>query len=430
MDFDISIFKPYDIRGIVPDQINPDIAYRIGNALAIFLKPVTVAVGRGNDGSSRELCEAIISGIIDAGPDIVDLGEVSPDALHYAVGKYDLDGGIMIAPGYVKKDEIEIKICRKAAMPLSGKQDLDQIRIALEDDTIEKSPNRGNITRKDILPEFIEYCFGMVDMYAFKPLKLAIEAHGGTANNFIPAILNRLPVKIDAEVINSEISENNIDMSSQTDLGVEFDRAGGRITLIDSRGQKVAGDILTALVADYLLDKHPGETILYSLICSRAVPELIEKKSGRALKTRVGPSLIRPMMKKHNALFGGEPSGYYYYRDNWFADSSIITFLIGLEIISRSDRSLDLIVKDMDHYFRSGEITIRANSAREKMEMIAGKYASGIQDRLDGLSVEMDDFWFNIRLSNTEPAVRLNVEATSKKLLDERVKEISGLINS
>lgn len=429
MDFDISIFKPYDIRGIVPDQINPDIAYRIGNALAVFLKPVTVAVGRGNNGHSRELCEAVIGGIIDAGSDIIDLGEISPDVLHFAVGKYDLDGGIMIAPGHVKKDEIEIKICRRRAMPLSGKQDLDQIRKALEDNTIEKSPNRGNMARKDILQEFIDHCFGLVDIYSIKPLKLIIEAHGGTANNFIPSILERLPVKT-GPVLNSDMSANDIKVSGRADLGVEFDRAGGRITLYDSKGKSVAGDILTALVADYLLEKYPGETILYSLICSKAVPELIARKGGQALKTRVGPSLIRPMMKKHNALFGGEPSGYYYYRDNWFADSSIITFLIILEIISRSDRPLEQIVKDIDHYFRSGEITVRANSAREKMETIAEKYSSGIQDRLDGLSVEMDDFWFNIRLSNTEPAVRLNVEAISKELLDEKIEEILDLINS
>ena len=329
----------------------------------------------------------------------------------------------------IKKDEIEIKICRRRAMPLSGKQDLDQIRKALEDNTIEKSPNRGNMARKDILQEFIDHCFGLVDIYSIKPLKLIIEAHGGTANNFIPSILERLPVKT-GPVLNSDMSANDIKVSGRADLGVEFDRAGGRITLYDSKGKSVAGDILTALVADYLLEKYPGETILYSLICSKAVPELIARKGGQALKTRVGPSLIRPMMKKHNALFGGEPSGYYYYRDNWFADSSIITFLIILEIISRSDRPLEQIVKDIDHYFRSGEITVRANSAREKMETIAEKYASGIQDRLDGLSVEMDDFWFNIRLSNTEPAVRLNVEAISKELLDEKIEEILDLINS
>jgi len=435
MEFDDTIFKPYDIRGIAPDQINPDIAYHIGNALVAFLNPTTIAVGRGTGKQTGEICDAVIRGINDAGSDITDLGEITPDALHYVVGKYDLDGGIMIAPGRRDADEIEIKICRKQAMPLSGRGDLDQIRAALDNNTVKISPNRGNTARKNILPEFVEHCLARIDRDAVEPLRMVIDTHGGAAAGVIPSILEKLSVKFDYELINTPIGSENGTLISKlaeksADCGIEFDPAGGRMALYDSKGRLLPGDILTALIAGHLLDKNHGETVLYSLICSRAVPELIEQKGGIAVKTRVGPSLVRPMMKKHNALFGGEPSGYFYYRDHWFADSGIITFLTCLEILSRNEKPLNEMITDLDKYHRSGEITFRVSSAREKIELVAKKYSTGTQDRLDGLSVDTGDFRFNIRLSNTEPAVRLNVEATGREILDRVVKEIKDICSS
>lgn len=441
MEFDVSIFKPYDIRGIVPDQLNSDIAYRIGNGLAAFLKPRTLAVGRGRSRHACELSEAIISGISDFGCDIVDLGEISPDIMNFAVGKYGLDGGVLVCPGSSNIDEIEIRFTRKHAMPLSGRHDLDHVRNALENDIIKKSPNRGNTTRKDFMQPFCEHCLSFIDPHAIKPIKVIVNAHGGVAGDIIPNILSRLPVKIDTEIINSQLPKNEKSEPANTELsriiiekkavmGAAFDPAAGRISLYDSQGKRINGDMLIALIAEYLLGKFPGENILYSLICSRAIPELIEGKGGQAIITRVGPSLVRPMMKKHEALFGGEPSGYYYYRDNWYADSAMITFLVCLEIMSREPKSLVTLAKSYDRYFRSGELSLRVNSVREKIEMVAEKYASGNLDRLDGLSVDMGDFWFNMRSSNTEPVVRLNVEAASKKLLDEKVAEILAVIKS
>ncbi|MEW5923447.1 MAG: hypothetical protein AB1746_05615 [Candidatus Zixiibacteriota bacterium] len=439
MEFDVSIFKPYDIRGNVPNQLNSDIAYRIGNGLAAFLKPRTLAVGRGRSRHALELTEAIIGGITDFGCDIMDLGEISPDIMNFAIGKYSLDGGVIICPGSGNADEIEIRFTRKHAMPLSGRHDLDQVRIALENDIVKKSPHRGNTTRKDITQPFCGHCLSFVDKFAIKPLKVIVNAHGGVAGDIVSAILNQLPVKIDSEIINTELSKYKIPESAATggtelgriiiekkaDLGAAFDPAAGRISIYDCEGKKISGDMLTALIAEYFLGKYPGENILYSLICSRAIPELIENKGGRAIRTRVGPSLIRPMMKKHNAVFGGEPSGYYYYRNNWFADSAMITFLVCLEIISRNRKSLGTIIKSFDRYFRSGEISLHINSVREKIELVSEKYASGQQDRLDGLSIDMGDFWFNIRSSNTEPVIRLNVEAVSKESL---TTELSNLL--
>lgn len=439
MEFDVSIFKPYDIRGIAPDQLNNDIAYRIGNALAVFLKPTNLAVGRGRGRYAYELGEAVISGITDTGSDTVDLGEVSPDVLNFAVGKYNLDGGVMICPGGSHKDEIEIRFTRKQAMPLSGRHDLDQVREALQNDIIRKSSHRGNTSRKDFLPQFSEHCLSFVDPYSIKPLKIIVDAHGGVAGDIVPAVLSRLPVKINADIINTELPQNNTETGSElrqeiakkgAAFGAVFDPAAGRLMLFGSDGMKIDGDMLTALIAEYFLNKQPDDNILYSLICSRTVPELIERKGGRAIQTRVGPSLIRPMMKKYNAVFGGEPSGYYYYRDNWFADSAMVTLLICLEIMSRSEKSPATLIEAFDRYFRSGEISLKISSTREKIEMIAEKYASGKQDRLDGLSVDMGDFWFNIRSSNTEPVVRLNVEAVSKEILDDKVKEILAIVNS
>ena len=244
MEFDVSIFKPYDIRGIVPDQLNSDIAYRIGNGLAAFLKPRTLAVGRGRSRHACELSEAIISGISDFGCDIVDLGEISPDIMNFAVGKYGLDGGVLVCPGSGGADEIEIRFTRKYAMPLSGRHDLDHVRNALENDIIKKSPNRGNTTRKDFMRPFCEHCLSFIDPNAIKPIKVIVDAHGGVAGEIIPNILSRLPVKIDAEIINSNLSKNEISTNAfaadselsriiiekKAAIGAAFDPAAGRIS--------------------------------------------------------------------------------------------------------------------------------------------------------------------------------------------------------
>ena len=446
MEFDGSVFKAYDIRGKFPDQLNKDIAYRIGNALAAYLKPNSIAVGRDMRLSSNELFDGLSSGIMDAGVDVVDLGLISTDGLYFAVGKFGFDGGVMITASHNPKEYNGFKICRREALPLSGQEGLDKIKLALEEDAVQKAPQRGNIARKEISEEYAAHCLSFIDIKRVKPFRIVVDAGNGMAGSTLPPVFRKLPLNVtelyfelDGSFPNHPASpietENLADIQKKiaeinADFGVAFDGDADRMFLIDKDGRQVGGDMTTALVADNLLDSRPGETILYNLICSRAVPELIERKGGKAIKTRVGHALIKPLMKKYNAIFGGEHSGHFYFRDNWFADSGLIALLVCLELLSRADVPLHEKISEIDPYFRSGEINSRVNSAKDKIELLSQHFSDGEQDRLDGLSVAYNDFWFNVRPSNTEPLLRLNVEARSADILGRKTEEILNLIQS
>jgi phosphomannomutase len=444
MKFDHSIFKAYDIRGVVPEQLNPDIAYRVGNALAGYLKPTSIAVGRDMRLSSEELFDSLARGIMDAGVDVIDLGLVSTDGLYFAVGKFGYDGGVMITASHNPKQYNGFKICRKEALPLSGQEGLDKIKEALINDNLLKSPQRGNIHRKNIAHDYAEHCLSFIDLSVIKPFKIVVDAGNGIAGATLPPVFAKLPIKVtplffelDGSFPNHPASpielENLVDLQKKiaeikADFGVAFDGDADRMFLVDRNGRQLGGDMVTALVADNLLDKNPGETILYNLICSHAVPELVERKGGKPIKTRVGHALIKPLMKKHNAIFGGEHSGHFYFRNNWFADSGLIAFLVCLELLSKSNKPLDEKIKEIDPYFRSGEINSRVESALDTIERIAAHFSDADQDRLDGLTVSYKDFWFNLRPSNTEPLIRLNIEANSKDLLEKKTEEILKII--
>ncbi len=446
MDFERTIFKAYDIRGIFPEQLNPDIAYRIGNALADYLKPKTIAVGRDMRISSNELHDMLICGIIDAGVDVVDLGLVSTDGMYFAVGKFDYDGGVMVTASHNPKEYNGFKICRRGAMPLSGQEGLDKIEEALENDTVIKSSERGNIARKVITEDYAAHCLSFIDRSIIKPFRVVMDAGNGMAGLTLPPVLEKLPIKyiplyfeLDGTFPNHPASpielKNLVDLQKKiaeerADFGVAFDGDADRMFLVDKNGHQVGGDLATALVADNLLDKNPGETILYNIICSKAVPELIEKKGGKAIRTRVGHAYIKPLMKKYNAIFGGEHSGHFYFRDNWFADSGLIAFLVCLELLSKSGQPLHEKIEAIDPYFRSGEINSRVTSAGGKLDRVAAHFADGKHDTSDGLTVDYDDFWFNLRPSNTEPLIRLNVEANTKEILDRRTEEILKIVRS
>ncbi|HPC11738.1 MAG TPA: hypothetical protein PK112_06520 [candidate division Zixibacteria bacterium] len=273
-----------------------------------------------------------------------------------------------------------------------------------------------------------------------------IDAGNGIAGRTVPPVLDRLPIRttrlyfeLDGTFPNHPASpielENLADLiraiaETGADFGAAFDGDADRMFLVDRKGRQIGGDMVTAMVAKSLLKRHPGETILYNLICSRAVPELVERMGGTAIRTRVGHALIKPLMKKHNAIFGGEHSGHFYFRDNWFADSGLIAFLVCLELLSEERRPLDEVVRDLDPYVRSGEINSRVADQKAKIEAIAEAYGDGRQDRIDGLTVAYDTFWFNLRPSNTEPLLRLNIEADSPRILEVQKAKLLGLIRS
>jgi phosphomannomutase len=396
--------------------------------------------------SSEEMFDALTSGILDRGVDVVDLGMISTDALYFAVGKYGYDGGVMITASHNPPDYNGFKICRSEAVPLSGSEGLDIIAEDVTADKIEKAGTRGSIARKDISRDFAAHVLSFIDPTVIKPFNIAIDAGNGMAGLTLPPVFDKLPCRITPlyyepdgtfpnHMPNPIEADNLVDLqkaikTEKADLGAAFDGDADRMFLLDRDGRPLGGDMVTALVADNILSRSEGETILYNIICSRAVPELIERRGGKAIRTRVGHAIIKPLMKKHNAVFGGEHSGHFYFRDNWFADSGLIALLVCLELLSRSERDLKDILKDIDPYVRSGEINSRVESIENKIEEVAGVFADGEADRMDGLTVQYREWWFNLRPSNTEPLLRLNVEANDKSLLDDKVKKLLEIIRS
>jgi len=447
MSFDPTIFKAYDIRGVYPDQIDAEVAYKIGYALAGVLKAKTIAVGYDMRLSSDELFEHLATGINDNGVDVVDIGRVSTDGLYFAVGKFGYDGGVMITASHNPKQYNGFKVCRKNAEPLSGQDGLNQVAKFIEDGVATpKSPSPGIIVRKDILSDYAAHCLSFINPALIRPYRIVIDAGNGMAGATVPPVLERLPIdvtplffELDGNFPNHPASpielENLRDLQAKiaeigADFGVAFDGDADRMFLVDRDGRQVGGDMVTALVSKSLLAKHPGETVLYNLICSHAVPELVERLGGEAIRTRVGHALIKPLMKKHNSIFGGEHSGHFYFRDNWFADSGLIAFLVCLELLSIENRPLHEMIAEIDPYVRSGEINSRVESITDKIEEVASAYADGSQDREDGLTVTTGTFWFNLRPSNTEPLLRLNIEADNAAILEEQKTRLLKIIRS
>ncbi len=342
-EFDSTIFKAYDIRGIYPDQLDGQTGYLIGNALSVYLKPRQVVVGRDMRLSSQALFDSFTRGVTDAGVDVVDVGLVSTDGLYFAVGKYGYDAGVMITASHNPKQYNGFKICKGEAIPLSGSDGLNQIAdlVALNDPKIR--PERGAIVRREISDDYTENCLSFVNIDELKRYKVVFDAGNGMAGQTLPPVLDKINLEsiqlyfeLDGNFPNhpaSPIEPENLEhliakiKETEADFGVAFDGDADRMFLVDRNGAALGGDMVTAMVAQNLLADHPGQTILYNVICSRAVPELISRLGGTPVRTSVGHALIKPLMREKNAIFGGEHSGHFYFRDNWFADSGMIAFL-------------------------------------------------------------------------------------------------------
>ena len=443
-DIDPGIFKSYDIRGTYPDELNERVAERIGRAFVQFLSASTVAVGRDMRSSSAPLYEAFARGVTSQGADVVDLGLTSTDELYFAVGKFGYPAGAMITASHNPKHYNGFKLCREGAIALSADTGVFAIRdLVLGGDF--SSPSRtGTIGKRDALPAFVEHCLSFIDPSAIRPLRIAIDCGNGMGGLIVPAIMRRLPVEViplyfdlDGEFPNHPASpiepENMADVQAavrehRADLGAAFDGDADRVFITDERGELVGGDMVTALVAEMLLRSHPGATVLYNLICSRGVPELIERRGGKPVRTRVGHSIIKAVMRERNAVFGGEHSGHFYFRDNYFADSGLIALLVVLELLSREHKPVSELLAPLDRRFRSGEINSKVSDVAAKLQEIERTYAGAEIDHLDGVTVQFPDWWFNVRPSNTEPLLRLNVEADDPQRLAEKRDEVLALI--
>jgi phosphomannomutase len=446
MKIDNGIFKAYDIRGIYPDQLNEDGAHAIGLGISNILKPRNAVVGRDMRLSSPALANSLISGIVAGGADVTDIGLISTDGLYFAVGEYGFDCGVMITASHNPPKYNGMKVCERNAVPLSGDGKLSLVRNLIESDRLQEATTPGNVTKKDILQDYVQHALSFIDIDKIKPFKIVIDAGNGMAGMIIPEVFKRLRCELvplyfelDGSFPNhpaSPIEPENVEdlhrkiCEVRADLGAAFDGDADRVFLLDENGCTLGGDMVTALVAKAMLKKNPGSNIIYNLICSRAVPELIERMGGRPIRTRVGHALIKPIMREQNAIFGGEHSGHFYFRDNWFADSGLIALLVCLELISEANMPLSRQVAAFDHYFRSGEINSEVDDNKAKLKIVEQVFADGRSDKLDGLTIEYDDWWFNLRPSNTEPLLRLNVEAANKELLDNVTSRVLNVIRS
>ncbi|KPL03902.1 MAG: phosphomannomutase [candidate division Zixibacteria bacterium SM23_73_2] len=442
---DPQIFKAYDIRGTYPDQINQEVSYKIGEAFVQYLKPKNVAVGRDMRLSSDELWESLTRGITESGSNVIDLGLCSTDGLYFAVGKFGFDSGIMITASHNPPEYNGMKMCAKEAVPLSGEKGLDKIKeLVLKDDFPKDNKEKGKVIKKDITQDYTRHVLSFIDPQKINPFKIVIDTGNGIGGKIVPDVFSHLPCKVipmyfelDGSFPNhlpSPIEPENIKplqekvLEEKADLGAAFDGDADRMFLVDEKAKRIGGDMVTALVAKNLLKKEKGATILYNLICSKTVPRIVKDGGGIPVRTRVGHALIKPLMKKHNAVFGGEHSGHFYFRKNWFADSGLIALLICLELISEEEKPLSLLIDSIDRYYRSGEINFRVEDIPGKLKEIEKHFSDAKIDHLDGLTVEYQDWWFNLRPSNTEPLLRLNLEAETQKLLEEKKKALTQLI--
>jgi len=444
-EIDPGIFKAYDIRGIYPEEIDEEVSYLIGRAFVAFLEAERIVVGRDMRLSSPSLSRSFIEGACFQGADVVDIGLCSTDMLYFASGKLDIPGAMFTA-SHNPKEYNGLKLCRRLAGPISEDTGLRDMRDMVLGRRFPDPARRGKVEEKDLLDDYIEHVLSFVDVKVFRPLKVVADAGNGMAGLILPALFDRLPCRLIPHCFEldgsfphhqpSPIEPENIRLlqewvlEAEADMGMAFDGDADRVFLVDDRGEPVSGSLTTAMVAKRILETHPGEKIIYNCINSWVVPETIEAMGGVAIRERVGHSFIKQTMAETGAIFAGEHSGHYYFRDNFRADSGLIAAVIILELVSLENRPLSEILKPFKKYFASGEINSRVDDIPAKLEEIAARYSDGRIDRLDGITVEYDDWWFNVRPSNTEPLLRLNLEAKTRQLMEAKRDEVLALIRS
>lgn len=443
-----NIFKAYDVRGKVGSELTADVAEKIGRAFADWLpNDGPVAVGRDMRPDSKELAEALIKGIVEQGRDVWDIGEVTSDMIYFAAGKFGLAGGVVITASHNPGAYNGIKFCREEAKPVGEESGLFEIRDKVIADDLKTPATSGTVTQKDVVEDWIAHVLSFVEPEKMKPLHIAVDAGNGMAGKIFPELEPYVPFQVEElyfeldgtfpnHIANPLEPKNLVDVQKAIkehgcDAGVAFDGDGDRAVLLDENGELITGTVLTAILAEYFLKENPGATILHNAICGRAAVEAIEKAGGKPVRTRVGHSFIKAEMRKHGAIFGGEHSGHYYFKDNYMADSGLIAAVIGLYILSLSGKKLsELVAPYRKAYVQIPETNFEVEDKKAMLDKIAAEFKDQKSDLLDGLTVQFDNAWFNVRPSNTEPLLRLNAEAKTKPELDELVTKVTALITS
>jgi len=443
------VFKAYDVRGIYPAELDEAGAYAIGRAYVEQFEPARICVGRDMRLSSPSMAHAVREGAADAGADVLDLGMVGTEMVYFAVGELGLDGGVAVTASHNPKEYTGMKIVRRGALPVGGESGLLDVRDRALADVWRKA-GRGNVQAEDIWDRFVERVLSFVDLAALRPLRIVIDAANGMAGPMLTPVLERLPMldvvrcnfEPDGSFPNHEpnplLPENRELIMRKTrdegaNFGVAYDGDADRCFFVDDAGEFVPGDFTTALFAETILAKEPGGKVIYDVRASWAVPEVIERAGGIPLVNRVGHAFIKQRMREENAVFGGEVSAHYYFRDFSQADSGTIPFLLMCELVSRRGPLSKVLAPFRSRYFITGEINTPVRDVAEKLHELEERFGreSGVRvSHLDGVSIEADDWHFNVRPSNTEPLLRLNLEARSQELMERKRDEVLDVIRS
>jgi phosphomannomutase len=447
---DAKVFKAYDVRGIYPSELDEEGAYAIGRAFVEQFEPKRIAVGHDMRVSSPSMAEAVIRGASEAGADVLELGLVGTEMLYFGVGELELDGGVAVTASHNPKDYTGMKIVRSGALPVGGESGLLEIRDrALSFSDTPRGLTPGQVQPYDIWEQFVERVLSFIDPDAVKPLKVVVDAANGMAGVMLPPVLERLP---QVETVrcyfepdgtfpnhapNPLLPENREfivrkTLDERADFGVAFDGDADRCFFVDDSGEFVPGDFVTALFAELVLEKEPGAKIIYDVRASWAVPEMIERAGGIPLMNRVGHAFIKHRMREEHAAFGGEVSGHYYFRDFSQADSGVIPFLLMLELLSKRGQKLSEILRPFrETYFITGELNTPVPDVDAKLQELEERFGKeGRVSHLDGVSIDAEDWHMNVRPSNTEPLLRLNLEARSKELMERKRDEMLEVILS
>ncbi|MBI2028889.1 phosphomannomutase/phosphoglucomutase [Candidatus Gottesmanbacteria bacterium] len=449
MNIDPKIFKDYDVRGTYPDQVNGEVAKEIAYALVKYFQPKTIAICRDMRLSGQEIKDNLVEVFTKLGIDVFDAGLGGTEMQYFIAGTMPYDLVLMISASHNPPEYNGLKVVKKGPIAVTSDSGLYAVRdlILSGDYKLPDAKTAGKVKSIDVVEDWKKKILSLVDVLKIKPLSVVVDAGNGMAGKLVPPIFEDLPVKLTSlyfdldgsfpnHVPNPLIEKNNQALISKimelnADMGFTFDGDADRMFVIDDKGRLVSGTITTSLIAEYLLRYHPREMVLYNAICGRIVPQVIDKNGGTSKRVRVGHSYIKTYMRETNAIFAGEHSGHYYYRDYFCAESGVLSALYILSLVSEENRKLSELVDELSVYPASGEINFVVSDIPKITENIKIKFKDAKSiDELDGISVWYDNYWFNVRASKTEPLMRLNLEADNQEILNQKTNEVISFIES
>jgi len=446
-NFSSDIFRAYDVRGRYPDEINEQEAYKIGRAFVKFLKKRNpdIVIGRDNRFSSKSLKEALLKGMIDSGANVIDIGFSTSPMFYFTVAHFKFDGGVIVTASHLPSEYNGFKFVREGALPVSEKTGLKEIKNLVNREQFFRENKKGKISKKKIISEYLKFNLRGFRFIKNKKIKLIVDTANAVPGILIPYLKKALPFKIyslfgklDGNFPNHSpdpLIEKNLERLKRevklkrANLGIAFDGDGDRIIFVDEKGKRISPDLITGFLSGLILEKNPGQKILYDLRSSKIVREIISQKKGLPVMGRVGHSFIKERMRKENILFAGEFSGHYYHRDHYFSEAPLFVLFTILKELSETQKPISRLIKPYQRYFHSGEINFKIKNEEEILSKFVKKYGKGKISRLDGLRIDFKNWWFLVRPSQTESVLRLVIEAETKKLLLKKQKELVALIN-